>query len=434
MILQASTQLPTTFGTFTVKVYKNKQHQEITTICSGDIQGRSDLPVRIHSACFTSEVLGSLKCDCKQQMDYALDYIAKHDGIILYLPQEGRGIGLGNKIRAYALQEQGYDTIEANQLLNLPIDCRTYEDAHDILKKLKINSVRLLTNNPLKLTGLSELGIHISGRIPVPSNANAHSVSYLDTKRELMGHMLKVRKPNPCDYQKTTQNIESIPRETSINNKEKRPFIHVNFALDSFARTTDKKGEAISLSCDKDWQRVHELREKYCAVAIGANTWLNDNPRLTVRFEMLGRKPTKQPDRVIFSGKQACQINQENDYRRTFIIGCAEKQWSAEHTVITSANHLLSKPLNDLFQYGVKSILVEGGLTLIKSFFAQKMVDIITIYVRTTSIPTAIQAAITALPNLAADEIEAKIFGEGILLSSTIYHTLSFNQQQYSEV
>ena len=146
----AHTKLPTEFGEFDVRVF-NRDGKEHLAISCGDLAGAEGVTVRVHSECLTSEVLGSLKCDCKAQLDLALQTIAAEGlGVVFYLRQEGRGIGLGNKIRAYALQEQGADTVDANRLLGLEDDTRSYEVAADMLEALRVTSVRLMTNNPEK--------------------------------------------------------------------------------------------------------------------------------------------------------------------------------------------------------------------------------------------------------------------------------------------
>ncbi|OHU89138.1 MULTISPECIES: GTP cyclohydrolase II RibA [Pseudoalteromonas] len=406
MILTASTVLPTQLGSFDVKIYRNHKGEEITAICKGDLQGHNDLPVRMHSACFTAEVLGSLKCDCKQQLDFALSYIAKHHGMVIYLPQEGRGIGLSNKIKAYALQEQGYDTIEANAMLNLPIDARTYDDAAQIIRLHDLESVQLLTNNPLKIKQLTELGIKVTGRLPVPSDPTSHAVDYLETKRQQMGHML------------ASQNA----RSKTIPDPISRPFIHINFAIDGHANTCCPNGEALSVSCNSDWQRVHELRQKYDAIAVGANTWLNDSPKLTVREEVLGREPMRQPARIVFAGKRAAklqnlEVDQPNIHRATFLVGSATVRTKRGLTHVNADDYLLAQPLAQLKQKKVESMLVEGGITLIQSFVSQQLYDLVTIYVRTPSICKAVRLATEVLQGICADQIEARAFGEGILLS-----------------
>ena len=186
--------LPTHRGSFRAVVFRDDATgAEHVAMVKGDIAGGEAVAVRVHSECLTSEVLGSLKCDCRAQLDRALDLIAERGrGVLLYLRQEGRGIGLGNKIRAYALQAQGHDTYEANRLLGFPDDLRRYDVAADMLRLLGVRSIELITNNPLKLSGLAEAGVKVRGRIQLPSPANPHSVEYLRTKRERTGHLIEL--------------------------------------------------------------------------------------------------------------------------------------------------------------------------------------------------------------------------------------------------
>lgn len=167
---------------------------EHVALVFGDVaalRGRDDLLVRVHSECMTSEVFGSLKCDCKEQLEASMAAVARAgSGAILYLRQEGRGIGLTNKIRAYALQSHGHDTVDANRLLGLPDDARSYEVARDMLAHFGVTGVRLLTNNPAKVTALRKLGVHVVGRVPVVVAANQHSSRYLEAKRLRMEHDL----------------------------------------------------------------------------------------------------------------------------------------------------------------------------------------------------------------------------------------------------
>ncbi len=185
--------LPTSRGLFRVVVFRESRTGiEHLAMVLGDAAG-DGVPVRVHSECLTSEVLGSLKCDCRAQLDRALDLIAELGrGVLVYLRQEGRGIGLGNKIAAYALQAQGHDTYEANRLLGFPDDLRRYDVAAEMLRLLGVRSVDLVTNNPLKIAGLVDAGIPVRRRIQLPSPANPHNVEYLRTKRERTGHLIEL--------------------------------------------------------------------------------------------------------------------------------------------------------------------------------------------------------------------------------------------------
>jgi GTP cyclohydrolase II len=163
--------------------------REHMAIVRGDVEGASDVTTRVHSECWTSEVLGSLKCDCREQLAAALETVAgEGTGVVVYLRQEGRGIGLGNKIRAYALQNHGADTVEANLALGFEADGRTYDIAGKILADLGVKSVRLLTNNPLKVNGLRAAGVVVSDRVSHWVGENQHNAQYLAVKRRKMGH------------------------------------------------------------------------------------------------------------------------------------------------------------------------------------------------------------------------------------------------------
>jgi GTP cyclohydrolase II len=190
--LAARANLPTRYGTFTLYgFYDNREGKEHTAIVRGDVEGRERVPLRVHSECHTGDVWGSLRCDCRQQLEAATRYIASQEaGVVIYLKQEGRGIGLLNKIRAYQLQDLGLDTVEANQYLDLPVDARDYKVAAKIIDLLKIRSVSLLTNNPDKIGQLKAEGIDVVDRIPIVIPANRHDRDYLDVKKQKMGHML----------------------------------------------------------------------------------------------------------------------------------------------------------------------------------------------------------------------------------------------------
>jgi GTP cyclohydrolase II len=193
----ASAEVPTKFGTFATHVFRSTDPgdggswKEHVALVHGDIRSQSAVPVRIHSECMTSEVFGSLKCDCKEQLDAALAEVARRGaGAVLYLRQEGRGIGLANKIRAYELQQKGHDTVDANRLLGLPDDAREYHAAVHMLEHFDVKSVELMTNNPAKVDALRALGVEVTRRLPVVVSPNPHSLGYLETKRARMAHWL----------------------------------------------------------------------------------------------------------------------------------------------------------------------------------------------------------------------------------------------------
>lgn len=222
LIHLANAPLPTRYGVFETHVFSwesaeveanlglSNQH---VALVMGEVSGRRHVPVRVHSECMTSEVFGSLKCDCKEQFDRAQAEIARRGyGVILYLRQEGRGIGLANKIKAYALQAMGADTIEANEMLHLPVDARQYDVAQAMLEHLEVGSIELMTNNPDKVEKLRSLGVAVEKRIPVLVAANPFSAGYLEVKRRRMAHEI------PANL---IQNVNHPPEEAG------RPNLHV---------------------------------------------------------------------------------------------------------------------------------------------------------------------------------------------------------------
>jgi 3,4-dihydroxy 2-butanone 4-phosphate synthase / GTP cyclohydrolase II len=187
-----STKLPTVFGDFTAVGYRSlideKHH---VAMVKGDVSGQEDVIVRVHSECLTGDVFHSLRCDCGEQLEAALSMIeAEGRGVLLYLSQEGRGIGLLNKLRAYRLQEDGLDTVDANLKLGLPADLRDYGIGAQILVDLGLSSIRILTNNPKKILGLEGYGLSVTDQLPIQSVPNQHNEDYLRTKRERLGHTL----------------------------------------------------------------------------------------------------------------------------------------------------------------------------------------------------------------------------------------------------
>lgn len=200
MLRFAESHLPTEWGAFRVRVYRTGQpataqstavggmFEEHVALIMGDVRG-DDVLVRVHSSCFTGEVLGSLRCDCRAQLQLALRQIAAEQrGVLIYLVQEGRGIGLGNKIAAYALQDAGVDTVDANVALGFSVDNRSYELAAEMLRDAGVASVRLITNNPDKTAGLRANGILVTTQVSAWTDAAPESHEYLRTKRERLGH------------------------------------------------------------------------------------------------------------------------------------------------------------------------------------------------------------------------------------------------------
>ena len=210
------TVLPTAFGDFVAVGYRSlvddKHH---VALVKGDVAGRSDVLVRVHSECLTGDVFHSLRCDCGEQLESALGMIEREgSGVLVYLAQEGRGIGLLNKLKAYKLQEEGLDTVEANLELGLPVDLRDYGIGAQILSDLGLSSIRILTNNPKKISGLAGYGLSVVDQVPIEQAPNPHNEGYLRAKATRMGHTLH--------HQGLALDEEMIERETEADHRRDR--------------------------------------------------------------------------------------------------------------------------------------------------------------------------------------------------------------------
>ncbi|MBQ9394690.1 MAG: GTP cyclohydrolase II [Proteobacteria bacterium] len=190
----AQAELPTQFGEFTIVAFcQGERRIDDVALVRGDVRGKSNVPTRLHSECLTGDVFHSLRCDCRQQLEAAQRHFASlPEAIILYMRQEGRGIGLANKIAAYKLQEEGYDTVDANEHLGFDDDLRSYGVAAAMLRALGPESIDIYTNNPRKIEGLKAEGIIVSGREPIVIQPNAYNDRYLRTKQNRSGHLLNL--------------------------------------------------------------------------------------------------------------------------------------------------------------------------------------------------------------------------------------------------
>ena len=187
----AEANLPTKYGNFKVIAYEDCNKAQHLALVKGSIKNKKNVLVRVHSQCLTGDTLGSLRCDCGQQLEKALQVISKKNGVLLYMAQEGRGIGLMNKIAAYHFQDHGMDTVEANLKLGFKADARDYTIGAQILADLELSTIRLLTNNPKKIEGLEKYGLDIVERIPIQIKPNKSNKNYLKAKKQKLGHYLE---------------------------------------------------------------------------------------------------------------------------------------------------------------------------------------------------------------------------------------------------
>jgi len=394
----AKTKMPSKFGTLTVVAF-HSSIGDILAVVNGLGDGR-DVPVRVHDACLTGEVLGSLKCDCGLQLQMALEVQRRKQlGVIIYMPQEGRGIGLANKIAAYYLQEEhGLDTVDANLALGLPAEMRSYAPVQSVIEDLGIYSILLMTNNPYKVKQLQEAGVRVNGTIPLhaaPQAAEMHQ--YLEVKRKRMGHLL----PNhihqaPCpphsfgpNWEEAMRLISTLQAKTASFYSE-RPFTLLTFAtsMDGFIGricvgadgTTSQS--AAALSGQASMTLTHHLRGCVDAILVGVGTVLTDDPKLDVRVDGAGSSPQPVVLDSHLRTPASCRLltHKVAGGRHPLIVMCTDAADSARAEVLRAAGAIVIRCRSDaltgridifdawarLGQLGVKSLMVEGGAEVIK--------------------------------------------------------------------
>ena len=372
---KACARIPTEVGEFHLCYYQNNLDQkEHLALILGEIEAQQAALVRIHSECFTGDVLGSLRCDCGPQLHEAMQKIAQAGaGIIIYLRQEGRGIGLLDKLHAYNLMDEGYDTVDANLKLGHQADARDYTIAVRILQDLGVTAVRLLTNNPSKIESLERLGIPVVERVPMPPTLNVENAAYLATKVERMRHLMNLsgRSLTP-----------SPPPKPAPNG---RPFVTLSYAQSVDGSITRQRGEPLALSGQASMTLTHQLRAGHDAILVGIGTVLADDPRLTVR---LVAGPDPQPIIVDSQLRLPLTARLLTEHPRQPIVATTTAADSHKEAALqdrgalvvrlpATANGRVSLPalLEWLYQSGMHRLMVEGGASIITSFLAEHLVD-----------------------------------------------------------
>jgi 3,4-dihydroxy 2-butanone 4-phosphate synthase/GTP cyclohydrolase II len=400
----SSARIPTGDGDFTLRYYRNNfDEKEHLALVFGDISGVEAVLVRVHSECFTGDVMGSLRCDCGPQLRSAMHRIAEAGrGVIIYLRQEGRGIGLEQKLRAYNLQDEGYDTVEANLRLGHQADERNYLPAAYILRDLGLHSIRLLTNNPAKIESLKVLGIHVVERVPLETPANDQNIGYLTTKLQRMHHLLQLEPMSNGHVSNSHRTGSLLPpnhpqvthvdlfadlrhKATTHYARTGRPLVTVSYAQSLDGCLTAQPGQPLAISSAASLAWTHSLRAAHDAILVGIGTVLADDPGLTVRFAE-GTNP--QP--VIVDSHlrlpTTAQVLQHHavawiaatvdaDPHRRQILEAAGAQVLTLPQ--TSTNQVdLGALLDHLGQQGICSVMVEGGSEILTSFWHEGLVQL----------------------------------------------------------
>lgn len=272
------TRIPTKSGDFQLHLFRDElDHGHVAFVC-GNVAGEENVLSRVHSECFTGEVLGSLRCDCASQLELALARVAAAGrGILIYLRQEGRGIGLLDKLRAYNLQDLGHDTVDANLLLGRAVDERTYHAAALILRELNVASIELLTNNPAKITALQDLGINVRGCTPLFGTVHQESNYYLQTKAERMGHRIDLTHVVLADKSSVNGGSRSSPdpvaeirrRAQGFFALHGRPFVTLSYVQSLDGCLSVRLGEPLASSGPEALLLTHRLRAAHDAVLSG---------------------------------------------------------------------------------------------------------------------------------------------------------------------
>ncbi|MGH2685283.1 MAG: GTP cyclohydrolase II RibA, partial [Actinomycetota bacterium] len=408
--------MPTAFGEFTAHAYECSSGFVYLALVRGEIGDGNDVLVRVHSECLTGDALGSRRCDCGVQLATALRQIAAEDrGILIYATgHEGRGIGLAAKLLAYAEQERGLDTVDANVELGLPIDGRRYDEAAAVLSALGVASVRLLTNNPDKAEGLRRGGIEVGVVEPILTAAHARNVEYLRTKRHRMGH-LRAAGPPPPEQTASPPDVASLlgaPVAPSW-----RPRVILKYAQTVDGRIATATGDARWISGPAERELSHALRAGCDAVMVGVGTVVSDDPQLTVRLV-----PGASPIRVVLDSSlriplEAAVLQPDaGTIVLTTPAASAERRaalrdtGAAVETVRAAPGGLdPGHALRALRGRGIRTLLVEGGGRLITSLLAADVVDRVIVGIA----PTILGAGTDAVGDLGVSRV-----AEGVRLAN----------------
>ena len=406
-------RIPTADGAFCLHHFRSEwDKKNHLALVLGDAEGEN-LLVRIHSECFTGDVLGSQRCDCGEQLTRAIEAIAAEGrGALIYLRQEGRGIGLEEKLRAYNLQDEGYDTVDANLLLGHQADERDYTAAALILQELGVGSVRMLTNNPAKIEGLAGLGIAVRERIPLQMPSNPESHAYLEAKVARMRHIIKLNGQSQAEINGESEEEEQLTpslaeayrpqldglrarmqshlggaeREKRGKNAsllDPRPFVTLSYAQSLDGCLTANQGTPFPISAPASLTMTHALRATHSAILVGIETVLADDPALTVRL-VAGDSP--QP--VILDSQLRTPADARLLRGGVWIATTPEGAQSARRQRLEQGGaRILTLPADEngrvdlaalltcLGAEGIRSLMVEGGARVLTSFLEEGLAD-----------------------------------------------------------
>lgn len=378
--------MPTGFGEFSLYLYA-EQGKEHLALVKGDVCDKAGIPVRVHSECLTGDVFGSRRCDCGDQLKHSLQFLGRAEaGILIYLRQEGRGIGLQKKMEAYNLQDQGMDTVEANIRLGHQADERDYGIAGRILRDLEVSSIRLITNNPHKVEELQRHGVTVETRIPIEVGHHPDNIEYLRSKAERMSHLLSFRERTPEHHELAF--IEPLIDQLMLAREDSGqpyPFVTVTYAQSMDGSIAADGGATLLLSSQQAMTLTHYLRAHHDGLLVGVNTILTDDPQLTVRH-----CPGENPRTVILDS----QLRTPSDSRvlkqsgKPPIIITTREADPEQLSRLTSHGAVvlavdsddsgsvdIRQALAALTTQGIRTLMVEGGGKTLSTFFKHHLVN-----------------------------------------------------------
>lgn len=382
-------RLPIRHGQFTVHCYRSAlDHRDHVALVKGDVGGAADVLVRVHSECLTGDVFGSTRCDCGEQLELALDRIGRSEcGVLIYLRQEGRGIGLIQKLRAYNLQDEGLDTVEANLRLGHGADERDYVVAALMLQDLGVRSVRLLTNNPRKIADLERDGVVVSERVPIEIPHHLENLRYLKTKADKMAHLLSLGKGSgeSREFRFLDGLFRRLADRNAARDPGRRPFVTLSYAQSLDGSIAVDTGAACALSGPEALRLTHQLRARHQALLIGVNTVISDNPRLSVRH-----CPGDDPQPVILDSHLRIPEDSElltGSGRSPIVITTVGADTGSKASRLQGLARIFAVPagpdgcvdlaaaLQVLADLGLRTVMVEGGAQVITRFLRGGFVD-----------------------------------------------------------
>jgi GTP cyclohydrolase II len=416
--------LPTWAGVFDLRAYEGASGQLYLVFARGEIGDGRGVLVRLHSGCLTGDALGSLRCDCGPQLRLAMRRLAAEGrGLLLYVPgHEGRGVGLAEKLRAYMLQDQGDDTVEANRRLGLPVDGRDYREAAQILAGMGVRSARLLSNNPAKARALAREGVTVEELLPIQTAPHLRNRGYVETKRQRLGHRRPAGEPlagEDLDGQETALDATGLLGD--VRPRADRPYVVLKYAQTLDGRIATGGGDAKWISGPAERRISHALRAACDAVAVGAGTVLADDPLLTVRMV-----PGASPIRVILDSALRLPIDAQvfGADAGTIVLTtgrsdpdrrAAMRERGVTVAVVRESLDGVDLPdgLARLRGLGVRSLLVEGGARVITAMLRGRLVDRVVV---------AVAPLLLGRGTEAVGDLGTSLVADGLRLANRMVH------------